>query len=51
VKADLGGKVLSLSDKRTIKLELEINTYFRGFFEAVDVEFNIDTKKTFVKVC
>lgn len=41
--------MLPLSEKRTIKIELEINPCLNGFFDAVDVEFNINTKKTFVR--
>ena len=49
VKADMGGKILPLSEKRIIQLELEVNPCLDGFFDAVDVEFNIETKKTFVR--
>jgi hypothetical protein len=47
-KVDMGNKVLSLNNKRTIKLDLELNPCLEGFFEFVDVEFNLDTKRTFV---
>lgn len=33
----MGSKVLSLAEKRIIKLELDINPCLNGFFETVDV--------------
>lgn len=47
-KVDMGSKMLSLAEKRVIKIEFEINPCLHNFFEIVDVEFNIDTNKSYV---
>jgi hypothetical protein len=44
----MGSKMLSLAEKRVIKIEFEINPCLHNFFEIVDVEFNIDTNKSYV---
>lgn len=44
----MGPKMLSLSEKRVFKLELEMDPCVNGFFDTLDVEFSIDTKKKFV---
>lgn len=51
VKVDMGNKVLPLNEMRLIKVDLEVNPCISGLFDIVDVEFNIDTKKTFVMQC